>query len=99
ISSGVILLALAWKVWSTAFNQTSNRAFWLRVFAALILMVGGWLLISEIPVLLAVGDEDVWVGLKATVFYSLGTIPFQLVFSILLAVLLFQRIRGSGLFR
>ena len=99
ISSGVILLALAWKVWSTAFNQTSNRAFWLRVFAALILMVGGWLLISEIPVLLAVGDEDVWVGLKATVFYSLGTIPFQLAFSILLAVLLFQRIRGSELFR
>ncbi len=99
ISSGVILLGIAWKVWSTASHQTSNRSFWLRLFAALVLMVGGWLLISEIPVLLTAGDDDVWVGLKTTVFYSLGTIPFQLAFSIFLAVLLFQRIRGSELFR
>ena len=62
-------------------------------------MVGGWLLLSEIPVLLAAGDDDVWVGFKTTVFYSLGTIPFQLAFSIFLAVLLFQQIRGSELFR
>ena len=99
ISSGVILLGLAWKVWGTASNQTSNRAFWFRLIAALVLMVGGWLMISEIPVLLAAGDEDVWVGLKTTVFYSVGTIPFQLAFSIFLAILLFQRIRGSELFR
>ena len=99
ISSGVILLGIAWKVWSTASHQNRNRSFWVHLFAALVLMVGGWLLISELPVLLAAGDDDVWVGLKTTVFYSLGTIPFQLAFSIFLAVLLFQRIRGSELFR
>jgi multiple sugar transport system permease protein len=49
--------------------------------------------------LLAGGDDDVWVGLKTTVFYSVGTIPFQLAFSIFLAILLFQKIKGSELFR
>jgi len=99
ISSGVILLAIAWKFWTSAQKQSSNRTFWLLVFAALTLMVGGWLLIGEIPVLLASGDEEVWTGLKVTVFYSLGTIPFQLGISIFLAVLLFQQLRGSELFR
>ena len=35
ISSGVILLFIAWKVWNTASNQTSNRSFWLRVLYTL----------------------------------------------------------------
>jgi multiple sugar transport system permease protein len=63
------------------------------------LMVGGWLLIGEIPVILASGDSAVWEGLKVTLFYSLGTIPFQLSISIVLAVLLFQRLKGSEFFR
>jgi len=99
ITSGVILLGLAWVVWRGAERQETDRAFWLRIFAAIALLVGGWLLIGEIPVIVAAGDDDLWSGLKVTIFYSLGTVPFQLAISLFLAVLLFQQLAGSELFR
>jgi multiple sugar transport system permease protein len=67
--------------------------------AALVLLVGGWLLIGEIPTIIASGDKDLWEGLKVTVFFSIGTVPFQLAISLFLAVLLFQKVRGSNIFR
>ena len=99
ISSGILLLLAAWFVWRSAENQSSNRGFWFRVMATMVLLVGGWLLIGEIPAILAAGDEDMWQGLKVTIFYSLGTVPFQLGISLFLAVLLFQQLAGSELFR
>ncbi len=61
--------------------------------------MGGWLLIGEIPQIVAAGDDDIWLGLKVTVFFSLGTVPFQLSISMFLAILLFQKLKGSELFR
>lgn len=99
ISSGVLLLGIAWASWNGASGEDSGRRFWLRIVGATTLMVGGWLLIGEIPVIAASGDKDLWQGLKVTVFFSLGTVPFQLSISMFLAILLFQRLRGSELFR
>jgi len=56
-------------------------------------------LIGELPRVIAAGDKDWWTGLQATVYYSLFTIPAQLLISLLLATLLFQEIRGKGFFR
>lgn len=99
ISSGVILLAVAWWLWQGAGKAPSGKIFWLRIIAALMLLVGGWLLVGEIPTIVAAGDKGLWQGLKVTVFFSLGTVPFQLIISLFLAVLLFQRVRGSDIFR
>jgi len=99
IASGVLLLIAAWYVWRSAEDQLSNRAFWIRVLATLFLLVAGWLLIGEIPAVIAAGDEDMWSGLKVTIFYSLGTVPFQLGISLFLAVLLFQQLAGYEFFR
>jgi ABC-type sugar transport system permease subunit len=99
IGSGVLLMILAWFVWRSAEGQTSNRAFLLRILGALVLLVGGWLLIGELPAVIAAGDDDMWSGLKVTVFYSLGTVPFQLSISMFLAILLFQKLAGSEFFR
>jgi multiple sugar transport system permease protein len=66
---------------------------------AFTLLAGGWLLVGEIPVLLASGDKDLWNGLKVTIFFSAGTVPAQLTLSLFLAILLFQKLRGSELFR
>jgi multiple sugar transport system permease protein len=71
----------------------------LYLLAAGILLVGGWLLIGEIPTIFASGDQDLWDGLKVTVMFSLGTVPFQLIISLFLSVLLFQKLRGSNSFR
>jgi len=62
-------------------------------------MVGAVLLIIEIPTIVAAGDEDMWNGLKVTVFFSLGTIPVQLALGLVFAFVLFQRLAGSDLFR
>lgn len=99
IGAGVILLIMSWRLWQAALRQASNHAFFGYVLAAMTLLVGAWLLIGELPVLIAAGDKDIWQGLKVTIFYSLGTVPFQLTFSLFLAILLFQKLRGSELFR
>ena len=99
VGAGVILLVIAWKVWQHAIQQVDNRKFIFEVLAVMTLLVGGWLLVGEIPTLIAAGDPDLWDGLKVTVFYSLGTVPFQLTFSLFLAILLFQKLWGSELFR
>ncbi len=99
ISAGVLLLILAWKLWTSGISHTSDRAFILRGLGALFLIVGGWLLIGELPAVIEAGDKDVWLGLKVTVFYSLGTVPFQISISLVLAYLLFQKVRGKEVFR
>ena len=99
ISSGVILLIIAWMLWQNAGKQLKGTTFWLRIVAASFLLVAAWLLIGEIPTIVASGDKDLWEGLKVTVFFSLGTVPWQLALSLVLAVILFQRVRGSDIFR
>ena len=99
ISSGVILLFIGWLVWNRAKDQNSMLLFFMRLLAAMVFMVGGWIMIGVIPTIVASGDKDLWVGLRATVFYSLGTVPFQLGISLFLAILLFQNLKGSQFFR
>ena len=99
ISSGVTLLFIGWKIWQRAKDQPTTFLFFLRLLGAMVFIVGGWIMIGELPIIVAAGDPDLWVGLKATLFYSLGTIPFQLGISIFLAVLLFQNLKGSQFFR
>lgn len=99
VVSGAGLLWLAWKLWRSAEGEVSSRAFALRLLGALVLMAGAVLLITEIPTIWASGDQDMWNGLKVTIFFSLGTVPVQLSVALILAVLLFQRLRGSNVFR
>ena len=99
ISGGIILLILGWLSWNSASKVKQTWNFWLRILGTFIFLTGGWLLIGEIPVIMAAGDKDLWDGLKVTLFFSAGTVPFQLTISMFLAILLFQRLRGSELFR
>jgi multiple sugar transport system permease protein len=99
ISAGFVLLILSWIVWRSASQLDSTVGTVLRLGAAAVLLVGAWVLIGEVPRIIAAGNKDWWEGLKVTAFYSLGTVPFQLGISLVLANLLFQNIRGKGLFR
>jgi multiple sugar transport system permease protein len=44
-------------------------------------------------------DDQFWSSLKVTVFYVVGTVPLQLVISLFIAYLLFQKVRGLGIYR
>ena len=99
ISAGFLLLLLAWRLWESASDRSSNTSVALRLVGAVALMAGAWVLIAELPRVVSAGDEDWWNGLMATVFYVLGTVPIQLGLALILAALLFQKIRGQTLFR
>jgi multiple sugar transport system permease protein len=99
IVSGIILLFIGWKIWQRAKDVPKTSHFIFLLLGAMIFIVGGWIMVGELPVIVAAGDPDLWVGLRATLFYALGTIPFQLGISLFLAVLLFQNLKGSQLFR
>lgn len=99
IGVGFGLLLFAWWLWDSASERASNISTVWRLGVAALFLVGGWLLIGELPRVVAAGDKDWWTGLQATVYYSLFTIPAQLIISLMLATLLFQEIRGKGFFR
>jgi len=99
VSAGFLLLLASWKLWKSAAHRDSNLSVIFRITAAVVLAVGAWTLIGELPRVVQGGDADWWEGLQVTVFYSIGTVPFQLGISLVLATLLFQEIRGKALYR
>ena len=44
-------------------------------------------------------DADFWQSLGVTIWYVIGTVPVSLAISLVVAVLLFQNIKGRGIFR
>lgn len=99
ISAGFLLLLIAWWLWDGASDRASNLRTAAQLGAAALLLVGGWVLIGELPRVIAQGDRKWWTGLQATIWYSAGTVPAQLALALMLAVMLFQDIRGRALFR
>ena len=98
LSVGFGLLGIAWLLWDGASERSNGTMIW-RLGAAAMLLVGGWFLIGELPVAIAAGDHTWWLGVINTFWYSLGTIPAQLAIALILAVLLFQDIKGKSIFR
>jgi ABC-type sugar transport system permease subunit len=99
ISAGFVLLVLSWFIWRSANRRDSNLSTVLRLTAAAVLMIGAWVLIGEIPRAASSGDSRWWTGLLNTVWYTVGSIPFQFAISLMLATFLFQNIKGKALFR
>lgn len=99
ISAGFVLLLISWLVWRTASHRDSNKSTFLRLAGGSLLIIGAWVLIGELPLAAASGDDDWYSGLLNTVFYSAGSIPFQFAISLMLATFLFQNIKGKSFFR
>jgi ABC-type sugar transport system permease subunit len=99
ISAGFVLLLFSWLIWRTAAQQDSNLQTGLRFLAGILLMIGGWVLIGELPAAIAEGNRAWWIGLRTTIFYATGTLPIQLALGLILATLLFQDIKAKGLLR
>jgi multiple sugar transport system permease protein len=99
ISAGFVLLLLSWITWRSAAHRSTNLETGFRFFAGIIFLVGGWVLIGEIPAAVAEGNKDWWQGLLNTVHYAVGSLPIQLALGLVVATLLYQDIKAKGLFR
>ncbi len=96
---GFVLLFLAYLSWNSAFKAQSNRGMLLKLGAAF-LLIAGWLVI---PVgwerMMVAGDKNFLGSLPITLFYALSTVPAELFIAMILAYILFQKIRGQEFFR
>ncbi len=99
VLSGLLLLYFSWRLWQYAIKLDSSPKMVLGLFAAVVLLVGAWILAGELPPIIAAGDEALWEGLLTTAWYSLGTVPLQLAAGLAIAYLLYQEIKAKSFFR
>ncbi|MBN1933461.1 MAG: sugar ABC transporter permease, partial [Anaerolineae bacterium] len=94
------LVGAAWLVWKGAHLAHSTARFVLRIVAACALLSGAALFfLVDLNRMWALGDPAMFNSILRTLFYSAGTVPVQLSVSLVLAYILFQNIKGRGLFR
>lgn len=96
---GMALMFASFITWSRAASRTTTAGLIGFVLAAILMMIAAWVLVSELPQAIRAGDANWWKGLQTTVYYSLFTVPIQLGIALFMAILLYQEIRGRGLFR
>jgi len=99
VVGGLILLGASWQIWRKISVDTSTRGLIGRGIVALMFIIGGFGLILGFPRMLENGDSALFKSLTITFMYSLGTVPFQIALSFLLAFVLFQDIKGKTAWR
>jgi multiple sugar transport system permease protein len=70
-----------------------------RLFVAAVLIAGGAFVALGWGRMMAAGDDDFLNSLPITLYYALGSVPVQLALALVLAYILFQRIKGREFFR
>ncbi|MCP4417410.1 MAG: sugar ABC transporter permease [Chloroflexi bacterium] len=99
LAGALAILAAGYAVWFWASKQQSNLKLGLGIVSATVFIAGGVWLATIWPVVSQDSDADFYQSLSVTIWYSIGTVPVQLAVSMILAYLLFQNIRGKGIFR
>ncbi len=100
VSLGFLLMFTAYRVWQQASRRETGIGTITFMLLTILLAVGGWLLIDELPQAMAVGDTDYLNSLLITVSYAVGTVPVQLALGLFLAYIMFYEIGlGKSLFR
>lgn len=97
---GISLIILAYLAWQSASRRETNRGLLTMLLVAIALMIGGWLLIGELPSAVANGDKEFYDSLLRTATYAFLTVPLQLGLGLLLAYLLFHEVNvGKSFYR
>lgn len=98
-AAGFLLLIVAYLAWDRAKQQRESRLFYAKILPlgialiALIAINQGWRRMIE------AGDDRFLTSIPVTFYYAIGSVPIQLALALVLAYILFQKIRGRELFR
>jgi multiple sugar transport system permease protein len=98
VLGGIVLLLVAWVVWDKGTDTPPQRRA-LHIGAVMILAVGVSVLWFGLPLMLEQGDDDLFSAILVTAWYSIGTVPIQIGLSLVLASILYQNIKGKGIYR
>lgn len=96
---GFLFLALAYWIWSRALRSLDDRKLIAGVISAVVLIGAGWGIMTGWQQMQASGDDNFLNALPITVYYAMGTVPAEIGLALVLAYLLYQKIRGQELFR
>lgn len=99
MTGGIVILAAAYFIWAWAMRQQSTLKTIIGLVGATAFIGAGVFFTAFWPTISKGADPDFYLSLKVTIFYSIGTVPIQLGIAMVLAYLLFQPIKGKGLFR
>ncbi len=100
LAGAILLLYIVSRVYRGGITRV--RSGWKPVITAARTVVVLAVLVFFVGVVSRIyqsGDSEMLDALRTTVWYSVGTVPFQLVLGLLVAVLLDRKFRGRPLFR
>ena len=92
-------LAVLWLVLGRWTRESPDRTRPSSAVRGLVLLAGGLSLLVGLAGLCANGDIRLINAVKVTIFYALGTIPFEVGGALLLAYLLFRTLTARGFLR
>jgi multiple sugar transport system permease protein len=94
------LLLASWLIWRGVDRTDSTLRLILRLAGvSTLLAAGAFFFFIDFQRMWELGNQALFKSLIYTVFYSAGTVPVQLGLSLALAYVLFQGVKGQGLFR
>jgi len=96
---GFGLLFLAYVLWNQGMKASNTITMVLRLLAAFLLIGAAFAIPIGWSQMNATGDPRFLQSLPITLFYSLTTVPAELAIALVLAYILFQKIRGQEFFR
>ncbi len=96
---GFLVLALAYWLWTSGFKSENLGGLVIKASAALILIASFYGISIGWSMMVSTGDKSFLGSLPITLFYAIGTVPAELGIALILAYILFQRIKGKELFR
>lgn len=97
--AGIVLLILAFWLWKGAFSNSKPIQRVLKIIAAAFLIAFGVAFATGWNSFTTTGDANFFKSLTVTLFYSVLTVPTQLLIGLVLAYILFQNIKGKEVFR
>lgn len=103
--AGFILLITAYYIWDSSWlnrkdTGLSNGKGRETIIATFITLVVGLVTIAQgWGRMFVSGDDDFLQSLPITFYYAIGAVPIQLALALVLAYILFQKLRGQELFR
>ncbi len=97
---GLLLILAAHWLWTDAFKGHRSAATTAAKLAGAVVLLGAGVLIAlGWNIMQDGGDRRYLQGLIRTVYYGFGSVPIQIGLALVIASLLFQKVRGQELFR
>jgi ABC-type sugar transport system permease subunit len=97
--AGLALIVAAFFVWNRATRAAQTSVFFAGLLTGLVMIAAGWVLSTGWSQMIATGDQHFLDSLPITLYYSIGSVPLELFLGLVIAYILFQKIRGKEFFR